>query len=398
MRANSIIEKYIDSYSRAILENSEQLQKLLIDLSNNNPQSVKKYNEILRLSRKGDSITYDVIKGLVKEQTTDVLTGMPNRKVMVDVLDNYTLRRVNNNFSSIKDDEDVVIGLADLDFFKHINDSQGHKTGDKALQTFFTEFNNLEGLILLSRLGGDEGSFLMQTDGKSDFELAKSVYDSVHGISYEIGSDDYVASASVGMVRINSLDWIIDEIKYDILGNSKTRGYTFMDVLRGMVVDNNSNGDIDSNSRGQSGIKRTSDGRVLLSNLQGSASRETSTNQYERYLDFVENISALGSIPSNLRSKLVQDNYLSIFSLIEMGGISKFLREGVSNNDIFSYLENPSRLAETLSSVGIGVADIQMFGVKNIGKSGAKLGNATAQYDVSQDIVVQRDKFYGLKN
>jgi diguanylate cyclase (GGDEF)-like protein len=96
---------------------------------------------------------------LVFLATHDALTGLPNRTLILDRIE-QTLTRARHN-------QDPVAALfVDLDNFKAINDSLGHTAGDELLCAVAAR---LEGVIretdALGRLGGDE--FVVIADGLS---------------------------------------------------------------------------------------------------------------------------------------------------------------------------------------------------------------------------------------
>jgi diguanylate cyclase (GGDEF)-like protein len=98
-------------------------------------------------------------KELVFLATHDALTGLPNRTLILDRIE-QTLTR-----ARLKQ-EPVAALFVDLDNFKAINDSLGHTTGDELLCAVA---ERLEGVIretdALGRLGGDE--FVVVADGLS---------------------------------------------------------------------------------------------------------------------------------------------------------------------------------------------------------------------------------------
>jgi diguanylate cyclase (GGDEF)-like protein len=98
-------------------------------------------------------------KELVFLATHDALTGLPNRTLILDRIE-QTLTR-----ARLKQ-EPVAALFLDLDNFKAINDSLGHGTGDELLCAVA---KRLEGVIretdALGRLGGDE--FVVVADGLS---------------------------------------------------------------------------------------------------------------------------------------------------------------------------------------------------------------------------------------
>jgi diguanylate cyclase (GGDEF)-like protein len=96
---------------------------------------------------------------LVFLATHDALTGLPNRTLILDRIE-QTLRRARHH------QEPVAALFVDLDNFKAINDSLGHGAGDELLCAVAAR---LEGVIretdALGRLGGDE--FVVIADGLS---------------------------------------------------------------------------------------------------------------------------------------------------------------------------------------------------------------------------------------
>ena len=98
-------------------------------------------------------------KELVFLATHDALTGLPNRTLILDRIE-QTLTRSRHN------QEPVAVLFVDLDNFKAINDSLGHTVGDELLCAVA---ERLEGVIretdALGRLGGDE--FVVVADGLS---------------------------------------------------------------------------------------------------------------------------------------------------------------------------------------------------------------------------------------
>ncbi len=98
-----------------------------------------------------------LIQTLTDQATTDALTGLHNRRYVLEELHKsiQRARRTEHPFGVV---------LFDLDGFKQINDAQGHAAGDIVLQKAATALNGIirEGDVL-GRYGGDE--FLLITYG-----------------------------------------------------------------------------------------------------------------------------------------------------------------------------------------------------------------------------------------
>lgn len=80
----------------------------------------------------------------------DALTGLPNRRAILDALEAELcrLKRFNRSFS---------LAMIDCDGFKQINDQQGHLAGDQALRLIAAAFRkHLRAYDIVGRLGGDE--------------------------------------------------------------------------------------------------------------------------------------------------------------------------------------------------------------------------------------------------
>ncbi|MCE1204480.1 MAG: GGDEF domain-containing protein [Holophagaceae bacterium] len=87
---------------------------------------------------------------MVARTTLDPLTGVGNRATVLHQLESHfdLARRHRRPLSVI---------LADLDWFKQVNDTHGHRTGDRALESFGALLHlRLRGSDPVGRLGGDE--------------------------------------------------------------------------------------------------------------------------------------------------------------------------------------------------------------------------------------------------
>lgn len=87
---------------------------------------------------------------LVHLSTHDALTGLANRTLLADRLDQAVTR-------SVRDGSIVAVMLIDLDRFKQVNDSLGHTAGDQLLKAVATRLGQcVRDGDTVARLGGDE--------------------------------------------------------------------------------------------------------------------------------------------------------------------------------------------------------------------------------------------------
>lgn len=103
---------------------------------------------------------------LKKEATTDMLTGLPNRRQFIEFL--KTKFGGDGNFS---------VFILDVDFFKIINDQHGHDAGDEVLRLIATVGGAmLGGQNLFARWGGEE--FVAALPG-ADADMAYKIADAL---------------------------------------------------------------------------------------------------------------------------------------------------------------------------------------------------------------------------
>jgi diguanylate cyclase (GGDEF)-like protein/PAS domain S-box-containing protein len=96
----------------------------------------------------------------------DSLTQLPNRILLEDHLTQAIARAQRNNTK-------VALGFIDLDHFKHINDTLGHKAGDTVLVTLSRRLQAvLREIDTLSRWGGDEFVVLLP-DANSEEDIRR---------------------------------------------------------------------------------------------------------------------------------------------------------------------------------------------------------------------------------
>jgi diguanylate cyclase len=114
----------------------------------------------------------DHVKGELREQRhramTDVLTQLPNREAWQDRLDLefHRWRRYNNPLS---------LAVLDIDLFKRVNDSYGHKAGDRVLQLVAKALRDrLRQTDFIARFGGEEFVMLFP---ETSADVAKDVLD-----------------------------------------------------------------------------------------------------------------------------------------------------------------------------------------------------------------------------
>jgi diguanylate cyclase (GGDEF)-like protein len=128
----------------------------------------------------------------MRDALTDPLTGLANRRVLLDRLQHELVR-------GDRGGEPVTVLFMDLDGFKLVNDSLGHSVGDQLLMAVA---ERLRGAIrdhdLCARLGGDEFAVLLVGAPDPD-AVARRIIEVVNR-PFQIGGNEVFVSISVGIV------------------------------------------------------------------------------------------------------------------------------------------------------------------------------------------------------
>jgi diguanylate cyclase (GGDEF)-like protein len=107
-------------------------------------------NKMLERLQNSNDALLSIQERLRYEATHDNLTGIWNRGVAMRLLDQELAR-------SSREGSVVSVILFDADHFKEINDTYGHSTGDRALQTIAAAITrNLRNSDVCCRYGGEE--------------------------------------------------------------------------------------------------------------------------------------------------------------------------------------------------------------------------------------------------
>ena len=123
----------------------------------------------------------------------DALTGLPNRVLMQDRLEQAIQLMKRNNGS-------MALLLLDLDRFKEVNDSLGHQVGDELLQQVG---QRLEALLrhsdTVARLGGDEFAIVApNTDNRQAAQFAEKIARAIKDV-FQVGKQNLYVGVSIGV-------------------------------------------------------------------------------------------------------------------------------------------------------------------------------------------------------
>lgn len=122
---------------------------------------------------------------------TDALTGLPNRRPLIDALRTNSAPGVG----------DFVVAMADLDDFKALNDTWGHTCGDVVLEDVAILVHNAvrEGDIV-GRWGGEEFMFVFPRTPLEEAEvLLEFIRAAIQHSVFDCGSHEHEVTISIGL-------------------------------------------------------------------------------------------------------------------------------------------------------------------------------------------------------
>jgi len=132
---------------------------------------------------------------LLHDALHDALTGLPNRALFMDRLEQQLKRSQSQNGYLF------AVLFLDLDRFKVVNDSVGHLIGDKLLIEIARRLEkSISPTDTVARLGGDEFTILLENiASKSEATLvAESIYQTL-SFSFHIDGYELFSTASIGI-------------------------------------------------------------------------------------------------------------------------------------------------------------------------------------------------------
>ncbi len=127
------------------------------------------------------------------EATHDSLTGLPNRTLFIDRLQQATI-------AAKRESTLLAVLILDMDRFKDVNDTLGHHNGDRLLKQVGLRLSAvIRESDTLARIGGDEFGFILpRLQEKTDVEkVAKKIKKSLGG-TFALEDLSFEVQASIG--------------------------------------------------------------------------------------------------------------------------------------------------------------------------------------------------------
>ncbi len=184
------------------------LNKRYQTLAERHEKQVRQLQKIIKISDHYQKMLQDLNESLRIASTQDPLTGLFNRRLMLDRLQNeaaLTDRR-DNLFSVL---------MIDLDHFKQVNDTWGHHAGDVALTMVASALQmTLRSSDVCARWGGEEFLVLLpDTEETGASEIAQRILIAIRGLRAPEMPADQNLTASIGLAQHGRGDDLDETLK-----------------------------------------------------------------------------------------------------------------------------------------------------------------------------------------
>jgi diguanylate cyclase (GGDEF)-like protein/PAS domain S-box-containing protein len=174
---------------------------------------------------------------LTHQATHDALTGLPNREL-------FTQRLIASLHGRLGIDPPVTVCFLDLDHFKYVNDSRGHRTGDALVEAVSQRLVGAVDNHFIARVGGDEFGVLVEglADQQAAVDFAAQLL-SVFDEPFLVDAVDCYVTASVGLAFARTPDQSgmvmrnADAAMYRAKRNGRARAAFFDETLTALAAE-----------------------------------------------------------------------------------------------------------------------------------------------------------------
>jgi diguanylate cyclase (GGDEF)-like protein len=166
---------------------------------------------------------------LYKQATIDSLTEIPNRRYFFEMSDRYLQL-------SHRKRQALSFIIFDIDFFKRVNDTYGHETGDQVLKFITNQINLiLRRSDIFGRIGGEEFAIaLLDSNLEQAKEIAEKLRESIQNTTYTQNKITINLTISLGVTQAKINE---QEVSF-ILSRADIALYQAKDYGRNQVVIN----------------------------------------------------------------------------------------------------------------------------------------------------------------
>lgn len=159
-------------------------------------KQLRRLEKLARISDRYQSMMRDLNEALKDASTRDALTGIGNRRMLMERLKAEIGRAERTG-------RPLTLALVDVDRFKAVNDSYGHEAGDKVLVEIARVIGaGMRDYDLYGRWGGEEFLIIMpEVTAQEGVGVVERVRSAIAGLEMRIGAHCMVLSASFGVAQ-----------------------------------------------------------------------------------------------------------------------------------------------------------------------------------------------------
>lgn len=170
-------------------------------------KQLRQLEKIARISDRYQSMMRDLNEALKDASTKDALTGIGNRRMLMESLKAETAR-------ADRLERPLTIVLIDVDRFKSVNDLYGHEAGDKALVRIAGAIRSgVRDYDLCGRWGGEEFMVIMpELTAAEGAVVVERMRQAIAAIELEADGEPVRISASFGIAERRTGERISDTI------------------------------------------------------------------------------------------------------------------------------------------------------------------------------------------
>ena len=170
-------------------------------------RQVRQVEKAVRISDRYQRMMREINHTLKEASTRDHLTGLANRRMVMERLKEETTRSTRNHTI-------YTIAMLDIDHFKQVNDTYGHVAGDqvlvevgRAIEAVIREYD------LCGRWGGEEFLILLPDTGLAEAEpVVGRVLEGIRRLSVPIHETGVTVTVSLGVAEYSGAESFSDTI------------------------------------------------------------------------------------------------------------------------------------------------------------------------------------------
>lgn len=194
------ISRISDAYQSLTKENEKHLTKRL-------DKQLRQLSKVARISDHYQKMMHDLNLALREASTHDPLTGLGNRRLLLERLkeESDRARRYGRPLS---------IAMLDIDHFKQVNDEHGHELGDDVLIEVSRVMDaQIRDQDLCGRWGGEEFLILLpETPLDAAYQVLDRVRIAIAALNMRVGEDSVAVTASIGVAAFQPDETYSDTI------------------------------------------------------------------------------------------------------------------------------------------------------------------------------------------